>query len=241
MLSVIDETESRRDLAERRESKFLVDDRDSDLVRRCLSQNARRTVYGEQVSVVRSIYFDDSSLSACHANLSGIGRRRKLRLRWYDSPTPGHACFLEVKWRENRVTGKHRLRIESTQRLGERSYREILEELRQCVPPRFSAALAQNFEPIIVVEYRREHFVSRDRRMRVTLDYDLTFYEQVGRSRISMVFPKKLMGLVVVEGKTMVGDESQLQALFHPLRLRLARCSKYVHGCRALGLIHESE
>ncbi len=241
MLSILDETEMRRDLASRRESKFVIDPRKIDVARRFLGQNARRVVHGNPVSTVRSIYFDDMRLSACRANLSGLSQRQKLRLRWYDSLSPKHACYLEVKWRDNRVTGKYRMRIESDRCMGELNYRELLDSLRRCVPQRFSPLIECNLEPIVIVEYRREHFVSVDKRLRVTLDYDLTFYDQTCKARISTAFPRKRPDLVVIEGKTAIKEEQALRELFHPMRLKLSRCSKYVHGCKTLGFIHESE
>jgi hypothetical protein len=101
--------------------------------------------------------------------------------------------------------------------------------------------MAVHLEPIVIVEYHREHFASMDKRLRVTLDYDMTFYDQTGKTRISTAFPSKRPDLVVIEGKTAIGDEQSLRALFHPMRLKLSRCSKYVHGCKTLELIHESE
>jgi VTC domain len=241
MLSIVDETETRRDLASRRESKFVIDRSELDIARSILNQNARRVVHGGHVSMVRSIYFDDVRLSACRANLSGLSHRQKLRLRWYDSVSPNRACYLEVKWRTNRVTGKYRLKIDSARNLSELSYGELLDHLYRCIPPRFSPWIARNVEPIVIVEYRREHFVSFDKKLRATLDYDLTFYDQTGKSRISTAFPRKRPDLVVIEGKTAIGDEMALRALFCPMRLKLSRCSKYVHGCKTLGFIHESE
>ncbi len=241
MLSIIDETETRRDLASRRESKFVIDRREVDIARSILNQNARRVDHGGRFSTVRSIYFDDIQLSACRANLSGLSHRQKLRLRWYDSLSPNHACYLEIKWRTNRVTGKYRLKIESTRNLSEQSYDELLGQLYQSVPQRFLPWIARQLEPIVIVEYLREHFVSIDEKLRVTLDYDLAFYDQTGKTRVSTAFPRKRPDLVVIEGKTAIGDEMALRALFHPMRLKLSRCSKYVHGCKTLGFIHESE
>jgi hypothetical protein len=44
-------------------------------LRRLLEVNGKRQVYNREVSVVRSVYFDDARLSACRANLDGLGRR----------------------------------------------------------------------------------------------------------------------------------------------------------------------
>ena len=234
---VVDFGNSRSDLAARKEIKFTYDGADIGKFRSLLESNCRRLVHNNQVSVVRSIYFDDMMLSACRANLDGLGRRRKLRLRWYDSLWPGNNFFFEIKWRHNRVTGKHRLQIESDVPLIELSYKQIMAGLRNAIPADYLGDVFGYDEPVMIVEYQREHFASEDGCFRITLDYGLTFYDQTCKSRISTVFPQRMPRLIVVEGKSPVGREAELRRLFFPLQARMGRCSKYVNGCRQLGLL----
>jgi hypothetical protein len=241
MLTVRDETELRQDLASRREMKYVISAKDVPMARKILSENAKQIVHHQSVSQVRSLYFDDPSLSACFANIHGLGHRKKLRLRWYDSLLPQRNAFLEIKWRVNRVTGKQRLRVDSSKALSDVSFRELWRNLRLASESSNYLNQTDTLEPVVVVEYRREHFVAENGRLRFTIDYDLRFYDQTGRSRWHMQFPVRKENFAVIEGKSAVGDENQLQAVLYPLRLRAARCSKYVHACQSIGLIHEGE
>ena len=231
---------TRDDLSSRREIKYTFPQMDVGKLRRLLESNCRRLVHHDQVSVVRSIYFDDARLSACRANLDGSGSRRKLRLRWYDSLQPGNGFFFEVKWRDNRVTGKHRLQLRTEIPLVQLSYAQIGRQLERVIPDHLMRDLVLYSEPIVIVEYNREHFTTDDG-LRITLDYDLSYYDQTGRRAISTSFPRRLEGLVVLEGKTPIGREAELRHWLHPFAPRVGRCSKYVHGCVQLGLIHSSE
>lgn len=235
---IVDHGKPRADLTKRRETKFTFDARNLEPVRSVLSGNCRRLVHNEAVSTVRSIYFDDGWLSACAANINGLGMRKKFRLRWYDSLLPQHDLFLEVKWRNSRVTGKHRYHLRSNTLIGEHSYRQLRHALQHIVPEEVLPVFVQNTEPVVLVEYRREHYISPDQATRLTMDYDLRFYRQWGMSRISVDFPCALERLALVEGKTPVGREGELQALMYPLRMRPGRCSKYVHGCQQIGLVN---
>lgn len=237
MFEIVGSRTTRKDLASRREVKYTVPDADLGKLRSILDANCHRLVHNERVSTVRSIYFDDVRLSACRANLAGLGRRKKLRLRWYDTLKPGKDFFFEIKWRENRITGKHRLQLRAPAPLSEIPYRQIAEGLEQVLPEQHVAEVFRWSEPIAIVEYRREHFESSDGRLRITLDYDLAFYSQSGKTTVNTSFPHHLPSLVVIEGKTPVGCEHELKQLLYPLTLRVGRCSKYVHGCRLLGLI----
>lgn len=238
---VIDYGESRNDLRSRTEVKFTLQWPDLGKLRKGLASACRLVSHNEQVSTVRSLYFDDASLSACRANLDGLGQRTKLRLRWYDSLVPNDRFFMEIKWRKNLVTGKHRYEIQSDTPLNDLSLREIYTRLLQVAPEKNLREVLRYTEPVIVVQYKREHFVSPDAALRLTLDYDLQFYDHMTKKRFAMRFPKKMDGFCVVEGKTPIGREQELKALLHPLTQRADRCSKYVHGCRMLGIVRAGE
>jgi hypothetical protein len=237
---VIGADSTRVDLARRREIKYAFPRMDVGKLQRLLEANCRRLTHNDLVSVVRSIYFDDVRLSACRANLDGLGVRRKLRLRWYDSLEPGTNFFFEIKWRNDRVTGKHRLQLRSEQPLARMSYAQIRRKLEAVIPDHLMRDLLTYNEPTVIVQYNREHFATDDG-LRITLDYDLTYYDQTGRQTISTSFPTQLEGLVVLEGKTPLGREGELRRWLHPFSPRVGRCSKYVHGCCQVGLIRQNE
>jgi hypothetical protein len=234
---IVDSGSTRSDLATRKEIKFTFLNADVGKFRRLFETNCHRLVHNKPISTVRSIYFDDATLSACRANLDGLGQRHKVRLRWYDTLRPGTTFFFEIKWRRNRVTGKHRLQLESDEPLGGLTYQQIAAGLQQVIPVEHLGDVCWYCDPAIIVQYQREHFASSDGCLRVTLDYDMTYYDQTGKERISTEFPRRQERLVVIEGKTPIGREVDLRRLFYPLSARVGRCSKYVHGCHLLGLI----
>ena len=232
-----DETSSRSDLAARRETKFALQHADIKKLRQQLERTGHSLVHNHRVSVVRSVYFDDVKLSAGRANIDGLGQRRKLRLRWYDLMAPGHDAFVEVKWRNNRVTGKYRMKLRSDQPICELSYRQIIHALLASVAPTYLPVLLAYPEPVLLVEYKREHFSSFDNRLRLTIDYDLTFYDQTGKRSISTSFPHRMSDFIVLEGKTPVDATHELRDMLAPLPLKATRCSKYVHGLNRIGLL----
>ncbi len=232
---VLDRGDSRQDLASRTEVKFTLHNADVDKLRAVLVGRCKQQVHNGPVSHVHSLYFDDARRSACYANLNGDGQRKKLRLRWYDTPLPSHNFYCEIKWRRNRVTGKHRFLMRSPEPLHGMDYRRIWRRLTSAVPHDHVPDVVRFCDPIVLVQYRREHFVSTDETLRMTLDYDIGFFDQVGKRLISTRFGKTLNGLVVLEGKTPVGREHEIRKLIAPLTPRTGRCSKYVHGCQTLG------
>lgn len=236
-----DEGTTRMDLAVRKEMKYTFDAADTDKLRQVLLQRCRRVEHNEPVSMVRSIYFDNAVFAACHANLDGLGVRTKVRLRWYDSLRPKKKAFLEIKWRNNRTTGKHRLHLTSPVDIETLDYRQLRESIRASLPERFIEPFDRYPEPVAIVQYKREHFLSPDTLIRITLDYALTYYDQFCKPTINTRFPQTLGDFTVLEGKTAVGSEWELRRLLSPLYRRAARCSKYVHGCQLLGLVRTGD
>lgn len=237
LFRVVDSGEFRSDLALRREAKYALHGQDVGKARAILAGNLRRQIHNDRVSRVRSIYFDDPGLSCCRANLAGLPSRRKLRVRWYDSPLPGTTFFVEVKWRENQITGKRRHQIETERPLSEWTCRRISQQIGESVSEGDRILAWQLTEPVVTVEYSREHFVSADGELRFTLDYDLRFVDQTGRHRIASGFATEATEFLLIEGKYAPGQDAEVKRLLHPLAPRISSSSKYVLGCELLGLV----
>jgi VTC domain len=239
---VKDEGEKRSDLRKRTESKFLIPGADIESIRQVLTQRFEQQTHGlKKFSTVRSLYFDDPRLSACHANLEGLDGRRKVRIRWYDSPLPQREFFFEVKWRENKVTGKHRLKMSTDRPLHQWTFRQLQQQLNAVLPEMFQSRFLRNIEPVLIVEYLREHFVAfestRATGVRLTLDYDLKFYDQTGRSGLNVDFGRKMQDFALIECKVPSDFSVRTETFFSPLKLRIGSCSKYVAGCQTLDLV----
>jgi hypothetical protein len=236
-ITILDDGASRADLAARREVKYVFPRHDVANLRHVLLRSCRRIAYAGEVSTVRSVYFDDPHLSTCRANLDGIGIRHKTRLRWYDREQPTDRFFLEVKWRRHRLVGKRRLHLASSIPPAEVSFQTLHAGLRRHLPGEHLVRLAHDTEPVVLVEYRREHFVLRDGAARLTLDYDIRFYPQLGHHRLSGSFAESLPGVVLIECKIPMNGDVELHRVLAPLRARPSRFSKYVRGCRRLGYV----
>jgi len=234
MRAVLDETAC-TDLSFRREVKYAVPGADVGKLRLLLDTNLKRIRYNERVSTVRSIYFDDWRLSACQESLAGVGRRRKVRLRWYDEPDPPSVFFFEIKWRDGLASGKQRIQIEADEKLSVCPYPGISMGVGDALPTPYAAVWSQMSEPVVLVEYKREHFSSRHTPLRVTLDYDLVFYDQYGARYPSLSFPQPMSDFAVIEAKVPVGAEGSIKEAFHPMTPRATRSSKYLSACQLVG------
>ncbi|MCB9887554.1 MAG: VTC domain-containing protein [Planctomycetes bacterium] len=234
-LTLRDEAEDRPDIATRDESKYVFTRFDTDTLRAHLRGFARPIVYAGPVSRVFSLYFDDARLSACRANLDGLGVRHKLRLRWYDQEQPAGPCFFEIKWRNHQTTGKHRFRVTEGGALLGAPLRQIPALLARALPARFEALLLRDLQAVNLVEYRREHFGFDAARF--TLDYDLRFHPLLDRRHLARRFGERLPGVSLIECKAPLASAGEAQRVLRGLRTRSTSFSKYVTACLRLGLV----
>ena len=234
----IAEKKQRIDLQVRREIKYILSNTDLGKIRTLLKGSCNQVVYNKEVSVVRSIYFDDWRLTMCQANLDGIGRRKKVRIRWYDSVYPLSKVFFEIKWRNNWVTGKRRLEIGSKTGLQDITYKDLISQLKDILFDEYKEMLFCFPEPVIIVEYKREHFVSVDEKYRLTLDYDMVFYDQMGVQKPYLESPVPMLDMAILECKTAQTEANNLKSILYPFTPCVSRFSKYVTGCNMLGLIN---
>ena len=65
---------------------------------------------------------------------------------------------------------------------------------------------ATDTDAVCLVEYSREHFALEGSSARLTLDYDLAFTPQLGRTRLNRRFRERLPGVFLVECKWAVDD-----------------------------------
>ncbi|MEM7164823.1 MAG: VTC domain-containing protein [Planctomycetota bacterium] len=236
-LRLLDDGKARDDLSLRRESKYVFTNFDVATLRTTLRRSCTPIVYGDRVSKVASIYFDDPRLSACRANLDGVGLRHKTRLRWYDQPYPGDHFFYEKKWRRHRATGKHRLRIGNDSDFQSTPLKRLHAALRRTIPDPYTRHLYDDTEAVVLVEYDREHFALDGSGARFTLDYNIRFYPQLFRRCLSRRFVHRLSGVALIECKHAPTEHAAVHGALRPLPARKARFSKYVTGCEQLGYI----
>ena len=135
------------------------------------------------------------------------------------------------------MTGKFRSPLALQRPLKEISYHQLREGLAAALPES-SRVYAQVYDqPVVLVQYRREHFACRDLGLRMTLDYDLVFYDMNGQVRPALGFGVPMPSLALIEAKSVPPAPRNLSHLLRPLAQRVSRCSKYVHGCTQIGRI----
>ena len=182
---------------------------------------------------VNNIYFDSPDLHDFNANLSGVGRREKLRLRWYGPHlTRVAGAQLERKCKEGLAGWKEIAFFSGTLDLSGAIWPALLATLCAGLDAPAQLWLAARNGPVLINSYQRAYYETPDSALRLTLDTQLRAYEQ--RSSLAPNLTRQALQAeqMVVELKGPVDDAStrRIAQVLQAFPLRVGRFSKYLHG-----------
>lgn len=160
----------------RYEYKYIISQKNAALLKHqlgallCLDEHA--DLNGEYF--VRSVYFDDDSLSAYHEKLSGINIRNKYRLRFYNLNT--EPLVFEAKRKHGQLVIKNSLVISRLTAERMLSGNKMTAEDKQApLIAEFDALSCGvvGLQPSVIVDYTRAAFLYPLNNVRITLDSDI--------------------------------------------------------------------
>lgn len=178
--------------------------------------------------VVQSIYLDTPFGRALEENLAGVGRRSKLRFRWYGDADRQVRGTLEVKHRVNSLGWKDLYPVSGELEVTGMERRTFVRALADGVEEEARRLLEHGLEPVQWVRYERDYLTTADGRVRVTLDRALRTWDQRFRRRIARSAPTPLPRLLVIEAKCAEADYTAARQLLSRLTIPVDRCSKFV-------------
>ena len=122
---------------------------------------------------IRSLYFEDSDSSAISEKQAGILERKKWRIRIYN--LEDSVIKLEKKSRIGQFINKQssNLVIENYNDIRNKKYDFLRASKNPLFIEFYSDLINQQFKPKVIVDYRREAYVSRLSNIRITFDKNL--------------------------------------------------------------------
>ena len=171
----------------RQEKKFAIHTVDSLLLQSRLGAVMHGDAHnGAQGYLIRSLYFDTPDDQDFHDKADGLGLRRKIRLRSY-SPQADFA-MLEMKQKEGPYQRKRSLRLtrEDASQLCQGDYRPLQKYKDPFAAECYGLMHCRCYRPKTVVEYRRQAYVAKENRIRITFDSRIVATE----SRFELCVPK---------------------------------------------------
>ncbi|MBN1812141.1 MAG: VTC domain-containing protein [Anaerolineae bacterium] len=214
----------------RYERKFLVDQLDVHRVRALVKLHPSMFYEPYPPRYVNNLYLDTELLDNYQDNMSGVGERRKVRIRWYGELFgPVEKPVLEFKFKSGLVgtkVGYPFTPFVLDERFGHRYY---LDTLRVANLPAHVEQYLRELHVVLCNRYYRWYYATRDGRFRVTVDAEMAFY-QVRRTTNHFRHRHMDYRHVVVElkyGKSMDVEAERVSRVFP---FSVTKNSKYVIG-----------
>ncbi len=183
---------------------------------------------------VNNIYFDSNGYHSFEANISGTSSRAKIRYRWYGDLQALTSGALEIKRKRNFFGWKRIFQVSTGPNLATENWKRIKNLLREQISQEGQSWLISHPMPIIINRYRREYFVSRDRKVRVTVDNIQSLWDQRCGSTPNLIYKNTLPDMVVIEVKFDRMHRELASNYLQGIPLRVSRHSKYINGVNAV-------
>lgn len=116
---------------------------------------------------ISSLYLDTLNYDNARDNISGVSKRKKIRLRWYDNNH--NKIFIEEKKKNNFTVWK---KVKETDY--KLDYKDITKNIHNIFSVKNNNFLMNNnYKAILKTNYKRSYFILKNQDIRATVDIDL--------------------------------------------------------------------
>jgi len=187
---------------------------------------------------VNNIYFDSFNYKAFNDNLSGLPSRLKIRYRWYGnlfSKNRENEGSLEFKFRKNIYGYKKIFKIKDLNLNLNSKWSDIKNKILNALTPEYKILYNINSEKILINQYKREYFISKNKKLRITLDKNIKIFDQrFTFEKPNFKFKNYTQDYSVIEFKFNKDDKILLNDLDISVPIKASRNSKYINGVRSI-------
>jgi len=214
----------------RYERKFLIENTDVLNVEQIILQHPAlfSKIFSERW--INNIYYDHMSFNNFVDNIDGNMYRKKYRIRWYGNLFGNiNDPILELKIKKGLLGNKKSFKLNSFEfRTGIKE-----EDIRQVLlDSKLEDGIKINIfdqQPVMVNRYKRKYYLSNDKKFRITIDSDQTFYK-FNKFNNSFLNNTSNLNDVILELKYDQKDDLSASKITNQFPFRLTKSSKYAKG-----------
>tara|TARA_B110000003_G_C16585056_1_gene509552 strand:+ start:688 stop:1317 length:630 start_codon:yes stop_codon:yes gene_type:complete len=203
----------------RREIKYNFKDYDLFHIKKfiILKYNLKK-VYQDRY--VNSIYFDTSNLKSANDNLTGLSRRKKFRIRWYNDD---NFFRFEIKKKENKLSKK--IIFEKNKFIKNKFY----------ISDKIFKFLKQNkLSEICTIRYLRSYYMYKD--LRITLDRNIVYKSLLNNPKNKII--RSYEKIIEIKFNNYIENSINLNHLTNNFSILSSRNSKYLNSLNYLGILN---
>ena len=171
---------------------------------------------------VNSIYFDDKNFTSILENLDGTAAKKKYRVRWYGSSNLLNNCSLEIKEKLGFVSKKTIIPI--TLKNPIKFNYEGINAIRNAVLDKINYKVS--LIPILSTHYQRDYYLSDNKKIRSTLDYDIKSHQIIYKQNLNF---QKNFNDYIFELKYEKKYDNFVRKNLSNMSSRYSKSSKYIN------------
>ena len=206
------------------EKKFVLGKYEEDTLKKILTINGFKKSFPSRY--ISSIYLDTLNFDFAKDNINGVGKRKKIRFRWYNEDYEN--IYLEEKSKQNFVVKKT---IDLFKNV--KSKKNLVENLKDYFFVKTKKYKEFNYRFILKTNYLRSYWISEDKRIRATIDTSLN------TSPINDLSRKLDLSETILEFKFSPSNETFFRNFFYKKNLNL-RSKKYSKYLQSFNLLEDS-
>lgn len=218
------------------ERKFIVDRMSVDQVMMMVKLHPAVFTMVYPPRYINNIYFDTKDMSYYHENVSGAKERRKVRLRWYGDMIGEHKSpVMEFKIKDGFVGTKEHyplLPFIFRQDIDSDHFHHVI--YKSHLPKQVKYYL-RDLDPVLLNRYHRYYFETIDKRFRVTVDDEMSYYN-LRRFSNSFSYRYSDDRNVVIELKYDKQIDHVASRISQSMPFTVTKNSKYVQGIESVYL-----
>lgn len=186
---------------------------------------------------INNIYFDTIDLRNVYDNIDGLLERAKYRIRWYGNlfadlkkPT------LEIKYKRGLLGKKFHFPLKPFSFNKCFNWKELNPIAIESSLPNNICTSLLNFYPSLINRYSRKYYLNDDKKFRLTIDYNMTYYKPLypkGVSQSELANPRD----VIFELKYDSAHMEEAKSITNEFPIILSKYSKYVNGVQLISVI----
>ena len=206
------------------EKKFVLGKYQDDFLKKTLLSCGFNQIFSQRK--IDSIYLDTRNFDFAKDNINGVSARKKLRFRWYNNDLKN--VYLEEKRKRNFLVEKKIDKLSLPV-----NHPNLIQNLKEYLNDKNKVDKSFNYKFILKTRYIRSYWMSCDKKIRATIDKDLSMSSVFNLNQILN------LNETILEFKFLPSNENYFRDFFtnNNLNLRSKKFSKYIQG---LGLLEES-
>lgn len=187
----------------------------------------REIFYERQIN---NIYFDDFSFTSFYENTEGDQFRTKRRIRWYgDVHGYVEKPVLEFKIKKGLMGTKAHYKLkpfDSKPGMDLGLFRGLVEDSDM---PKHQIDSSMKFKPVLINHYKRRYFMTPDKRFRLTIDSELTYYF-LNNAKFQFMNREIEPEANIIELKYDSSDDADAKKISALFPFRMTKNSKFLTG-----------